>query len=84
MLMQTVCDSEREIGTTEASKYEAQKLIGVKRSDGIMFPVKIFTKVLIVMQSGCQAVPSAGTHTMRKACQGERDTAPTFRSSLPH
>lgn len=58
MLMQTVHESERVIGSTEASKFEPQKLIGVKRSDGIIFPVKIFTKVFIVTCSGCQGVTS--------------------------
>lgn len=58
MLMQTVHESERVIGSTEASKFEPQKLIGVKRSDGIIFPVKIFTKVFIVTRSGCQGVTS--------------------------
>lgn len=58
MLMQTVYESERVIGSTEASKFEPQKLIGVKRSDGIIFPVKIFTKVFIVTRSRCQGVTS--------------------------
>lgn len=58
MLMQTVHENERVTGSTEASKFEPQKLIGVKRSDGIIFPVKIFTRVIIVMHSGCQGVTS--------------------------
>lgn len=37
MLMQTVRETERVAGSTEASKFELQKL-GVKRRDGIILP----------------------------------------------